>query len=891
MNEIKQAEPSRHWILRSKLEMPRKNARLIVRPKLLERLDRWLDLSLGIVIAPAGYAKSTTVAEWCRGQTELGTTIAWLSLDEGDREPAQFLSYVIAAFANVGLATRGLEAGAEEGFFAGGLSTALAALLDTVAALDHPVVLVLDDYHRVNSPKVDALLRELLNSAPSNLTVIASTRAPLPFDIGGLLASGQAEELTSEFLRFSRNELASVFQPTTDSEALSLLYDRTEGWPVAVQLARLVVTDAPTKGHFDKFHGHSGHIATYLAEQIVSGLPDELQEFLCFTSVVERFSAELADAIRGKRGSEALLSSLEPLNALVIRAEGNDSTYRYHHLFAEYLQKELRRRFGEDGVTQIHRRASQWFEDNGYMAEAVRHSREARDYDRCASLIERAGGWELILFGGIGYLRGLLQHIPDDVAAQYPRILLAKAYLGVKDGLLAESRALLDAAVNARHDGDQARLQRDILNVGTLIFVYEDTAVSTQDIVGLQQRLTEVPSDDPLTRSILACQLIVCELAVGQFANADHLAQATMRTMREARTVLGLNYCYLHAGLAALYQGRLKAAEAHFGVARRMAEENFAHDPGLRALSRLLTGALHHWLGHQSGYSVEQSRSDLEQVEHYDGWFDIFTAGVVVEAFNLDAPSDAVSRAHRIADRRGLKRLSQIADSIEVALIQAPDRSAKAMKLSQQLPHAIWRDEPFWWLPYLESRLALGSYYAGLDRSRAINVLNDAILCAQHFGANLHLVRVLIARALQLDLSGQRSKAVDDLTEALSIAAPEGIVGPFLGQKGIVPLLRAVTRHSQDAFIDILVIEFAGDLIGRITRQAADGDDPGIAGLSIREREVLDELANGRSNKEIARLLDMTEHTVKFHLKNIFVKLGAERRTEAVARAKLLKLI
>lgn len=891
MNETKQAEPPRHWILRSKLEMPRKNARLVVRPALLERLDRWLDLSLGVVIAPAGYAKSTTVAEWCRGQTELGTTIAWLSLDEGDREPAQFLSYVIAAFANVGLATRGLEAGAEEGFFAGGLSTALAALLDTVAALDRPVVLVLDDYHRVNSLKVDSLLKELLNSAPSNLTVIASTRAPLSFDISGLLASGQAEELTSEFLRFSRNELASVFEPTTDSEALAMLYDRTEGWPVAVQLARLVVTDAPTKGHFDKFHGHSGHIATYLAEQIVSGLPDELQEFLCFTSVVERFSPGLADAIRGKRGSEELLSSLEPLNALVIRAEGNDATYRYHHLFAEYLQKELRRRFGEAGVIEIHRRASQWFEDNGYMAEAVRHSREARDYDRCASLIERAGGWELILFGGIGYLRGLLQHIPDDVAAQYPRILLAKAYLGVKDGLLAESRALLDAAVNARHDRDQARLQRDILNVGALIFVYEDTAVSTQDIVGLQQRLTEAPSDDPLTRSILACQLIVCELAVGQFANADHLAQATMRTMREARTVLGLNYCYLHAGLAALYQGRLKAAEAHFGVARRMAEENFAHDPGLRALSRLLTGALHHWLGHQSGYSVEQSRSDLEQVEHYDGWFDIFTAGVVVEAFNLDAPSDAVSRAHRIADRRGLKRLSQIADSIEVALIQAPDRSAKAMKLSQQLPHAIWRDEPFWWLPYLESRIALGSYYAGIDRSRAINVLNDAILCAQHFGANLHLVRVLIARALLLDLSGQRSKAVDDLTEALSIAAPESIVGPFLGQKGIVPLLRAVTRHSQDAFIDILVIEFAGDLIGRITRQAADGDAPRIAGLSIREREVLDELANGRSNKEIARLLDMTEHTVKFHLKNIFAKLGAERRTEAVARAKLLKLI
>ncbi len=215
MNEPKQAEQSRHWILRSKLEMPRKNARLIFRAKLLERLDGWLDLGLGVVIAPAGYAKSTTVAEWCRKQIVDGTTVAWLSLDEGDREPAQFLSYVIATFANVGVATRGLEAGAEEGFFAGGLSTALSALLESVAALQRPVVLVLDDYHRVNAPKVDALLREMLAAAPGNLTVIASTRTPLPFDIGALLASGRAEELTAEFLRFSREELASVFQPTT----------------------------------------------------------------------------------------------------------------------------------------------------------------------------------------------------------------------------------------------------------------------------------------------------------------------------------------------------------------------------------------------------------------------------------------------------------------------------------------------------------------------------------------------------------------------------------------------------------------------------------------------------------------------------------------------------
>lgn len=885
------SDRSRHWILRSKLEMPRKNAQFVVREKLLSRLDRWLDLSLGVVVAPAGYAKSSTVAEWCRQQHDLGTNVAWLSLDESDREPAQFLSYVIAALAAAGVATHGLEAGAEEGFFAGGLTTAMAELFDAVRSLDCAVVLVLDDYHRVNSSKVDALLKEMLASAPLNLTIIASTRNHLPFDIGAMMAAGQAAELTSESLRFSRDELASVFNSVTNAETLSLLYERTEGWPVAVQLARLVVTDTPTREHFENFHGHSGHIATYLAEQIVNGLPEELQTFLCVTSVVERFNASLADAICGKSGSEALLEQLEPLNALVIRAEGNDSTYRYHHLFAEYLQKELRRRLGPDGVSDLHRRASQWCEDNGFMAEAVRHSREALDYDRCASLIEQAGGWELILFGGIGYLRDLLQHIPEDVAQQYPRILLAKAYLGVKDGLVAESRALLDAAVNARCDVDMNRLQRDILNVGSLIFVYEDTTVSIEQVDQLESRLAKVAQDDPLTRSILAAQLIVCQLAVGRFPKADQLAQSAMRSMREARTVLGLNYCYLHAGLAALYQGRLKAAEAHFGVARRMADENFAHDPGLRALSRLLTGALHHWTGEKTNYTDEQARADLEQVEHYDGWYDIFAAGVVVETFGLASPVEAISRAQRIADRRNLRRLAHVATSIQIGQTDDPDRGSQAAKLAQRLPKDIWKEQPFWWNPYLESRLALGTYYAGIDRSRAVIALNEAIECAEYFGAALYLVRLLVARALILDLSGQRGKAVEDLTEALSVAAPENMVGPFLGQRGIVPLIRAVIRHGQDAYIDILIIEFAGSIIDRASRLGTGEEVPNVAGLSIREREVLDELANGRSNKEIARLLDMTEHTVKFHLKNIFVKLGAERRTEAVAKAKQLKLI
>lgn len=892
MVEPERSEVPRLWILRSKLEMPRNNVPLVPRQRLIDKMDRWLDVDLGVVVGPAGYAKSTTIAEWCRHQQARGAVTAWLTLDEADREPAQFLSYLIASLSSAGVTSHGLDTGAEEGFFAGSLSTALAGLLHAVRGVPGPVILVLDDYHRINSPKVDELLRELLAAQAANLTLVIATRTPLPFDIGSLLAAGRADELGTDALRFTKDELASVFPASVGDSSIALLYERTEGWPVAVQLAKLLVADDPAQAHLENLHGHTGHIATYLAEQIVSGLPDELQNFLRFTSPLERFNPQLANAVIEGNSADRMIGLLERLNALVVRAEDKDASYRYHHLFAEFLQTDLRRRHGDAAVVGVHRRASAWFEEHGYMADAVKHAREAGDLDRCATLVELAGGWELILFGGIGYLRGLLQQIPDSVARQNPRILLAKAYLGVKDGLLAESRALLDIARQAMDTATPSEsLKRDILNVGALVSVYEDTPVVPADLKAFEDRIDELPASDPLTRSVLACQLIVCELSSGQFASADHRAQTTMRTMREARTVLGLNYCYLHAGLAAMYQGRLKAAEAHFGVARRMAEENFAFDPGLRALSRLLDGCLKRWMGEPIGHDHEQIKADLDQVELYDGWVDIYAAGLTVEALHLKDVEGAIARGTRIAERRGLARLARMVDAMRLAMTSDHDRNSIALKIRQQLPDGIWKDQPYWWLPYLESRLALASYYSGIDRSRAIESLNDSLDCARRMGALVHVVRILVARALLLDISGNRARAVEDLVEALTLAAAERIVGPFLGQRGLVPLLRTVGRQAQDSYIDILVVDFANSIIARLSKSGSEDEAGQLAGLSPREREVLEELANGRSNKEIARLLDMTEHTVKFHLKNIFAKLGAERRTEAVARAKELSLI
>ena len=282
-------EMARPWLLRSKLELPRNNVRLVRRPRLRARMQKWFDLDLATVIAPAGYAKSTTVAEWCREAREAGAVVAWFSLDEGDAEPTQFVSYLVASLSTAGLDLKGLEVGAEEGFFASGIPPALSAVLDAVAQAGRPVVVVLDDYYRLGSTAVDVMVRGLLQNIPTNMTFVVTSRGALPFDIANLLAAGRADELTSEALRFTADELAAVFEQPVSEEALALLLERTEGWPVAVQLAKLLVGDDPSSVRFDNFHGDSGHIATYLADQIVSNLEADLQSFLLQTASLETF--------------------------------------------------------------------------------------------------------------------------------------------------------------------------------------------------------------------------------------------------------------------------------------------------------------------------------------------------------------------------------------------------------------------------------------------------------------------------------------------------------------------------------------------------------------------------------------------------------------------------
>jgi len=322
-----------------------------------------------------------------------------------------------------------------------------------------------------------------------------------------------------------------------------------------------------------------------------------------------------------------------------------------------------------------------------------------------------------------------------------------------------------------------------------LLDVYEDQPMRPADFDQLRATIAKLPPSDPLTIAILTCQQILGALALGRIAEAEMRAQEAMRSMRRARTVLGLNYCYLHAGLAAFYQGRFQIAEAHFGVAHRMAVDNFASDPGLKSLSNFLMVVLYHWRGHLTEEQMAGFLADAEHVESYDGWFELYANGLEVECSQHESPAPAIGRARRIASERGLRRLGLLADAQSLRHGSGRGDHAIAHQLRLALPDGVWRRDPFLWRPYVESRLALARHLLDLDRVAAVQALDEAMECCRFTGAVIYLIDALAFRALVLDRSGDRASALADFPRICPAAAS--------GHKGVEGRVR---RHLGDQF-------------------------------------------------------------------------------------------
>ena len=408
-------------LLETKLHVPRWQRSLVARPRLSERLRRGAESALTLVSAPAGFGKTTLLAEWLAVAAADERSVAWLSLDQRDNDPALFWTYLVAAL-NAGAPAVG----------AGRLlllqrpqppnEAGLVALLNDLDAISNDVVLVLDDYHVIEARDVQDGMAFLLEHLPPQIHLVIASRTDPALPLARLRGRGELAEIRAADLRFTPGEAAAYLNGVglaLTAADVAALEGRTEGWIAALQLAALSMQGREDVTAFiDGFAGDDRYIVDFLAEEVLQRQPEHVQHFLLQTSILDRLSGPLCDAVTGQDGGKTKLAELERENLFLVPLDDRRRWYRYHQLFADVLHARLRDEQPDD-VPDLHQRASEWYEQNGEPSEAIRHALAAGDFERAADLVELAIPAMLRNRQEAAVL-GWLELLPDEVVRVRP---------------------------------------------------------------------------------------------------------------------------------------------------------------------------------------------------------------------------------------------------------------------------------------------------------------------------------------------------------------------------------------------------------------------------------------------------------------------------------------
>ena len=904
-------------LLATKLHVPRPQPGFVPRPRLVEALGEGLARGRVLVCAPAGFGKTALLADWARGG---GRPVAWLGLDGGDSDPARFWRYAVAALdrARPGLAGRvgPLPPPSFEGL--------VTALINELAADPGPdeVLLVLDDYHLVDSGPVHESVAFLLENLPPGLRVVVSSRADPPLPLARLRARGQLAELRAADLRFTSEEagalLGEAAGPGLPGTAVTALVARTEGWAAGLQLAALSLqghTDAA--GFVAAFSGSHRFVLDYLADEILDGQAGPVRAFLLETSVLERLSGELCDAVTGRAGSQAMLQDIERAGLFLVPLDEVRGWWRYHQLFADLLRTRLQAEH-PGRVQALHRAAAAWCDEHDLADDAVRHALAAGDAAWAARLVER--NVEALLGRSEGAtLRRWLSALPAESVRDRPRLCLAQAYGAAQSFRLEALEALLDDAERAYAvSGDEpyepslGRPQGDsvLANVPAGIAFLRASLARLRGNAALaadydRQALAQLGEDDWLLRSFVRWNLAVVDWLHGRLAPAERGLAEVLAERRAAGEAFG-GFLPMRArhdlGEVQRAQGNLDAAAATHRQALDTAGESS---------QAALMGPAHVGLA-----QVLYERNELAAaLDHATRGVTLcqqlaFTAalatGLAVVARIRHAQGDAAGA------REAMGEAGRIELSPQVITLFNPVPSQRARLLLAQgdvRAAAQWTtaaglspdDEPHY--PQEPAYLVLARVLlAHNDPVPALTLLQRLLDAAASQGRTGSIIEIQALRALALAAHGDHASALGALAEALTLACRHGYVRVLADEgapmRALLAQLSAARRGQQHAARRIdpgylaALLRACGQADAAPAPRRAAAAPPGLAEpLTDRELDVLRLIAAGKSNQRIAHDLVVALDTVKTHVTHILGKLGAANRTEAAARARQLGLI
>lgn len=935
-------------LIRTKLHQPFTRPGLVPRPRLQEQIAQGLQGPLTLITAPAGFGKTTLVASCVAG---CGLPVAWLSLDKNDNQAGRFLSYLIAALQEadptLGSEAAQLMASSEQALPEATL-TSLINDLDTAGAAR---ALVLDDYQFIASQSVHSAVAFLIEHCPRTFHLVIASRSDPPLPLARLRAHGQTVELRAADLSFTQPEAAQFLNDVMglrlDGGSVAVLEERTEGWVAGLQMAALSMRDRKdVAGFIAGLSGTNRYILDYLLEEVLANQPADVQRFLVSTSILERLSAPLCDAVLAndegtKRADDdpsshpeslSTLNYLERANLFLVPLDDERTWYRYHHLFADLLRARLDQLY--PGLApQLHARAADWLEQAGITVEAVNHALAAGAHDRAARLVER-NTTRLLAQGELNALMSWVEALPAELRLGRPWLCVHQAYALMLAGRPAEVEPLLthiEAALRAA--SDQRAASPDALSMsmpevqslkGALAAIRTFTAVvmgqDDEALAQAQQARTLLSDEDLFEQSLVAWALGNTLLTQGRLPEARLAFEEYARLGR----AMG-NHWTLLAGQTLLAQ--VLQTQGQLPRARALLEETLAEASQQGVRGRGYVARLENGLA-----SVLYEQNELEAANRLLAEAIVLTrqwpnpnhlvyaytlqARVLLALGDLQGARIAAGESDRILRSALLTRRLRRTAEAELVRVWLALRAA-GVSLAPGDPLAVqsgalisaWQSDlarpAGSGYPLTDECVeiaALTLAHVSLAVGQAEEVLNllepltHSAQTAGHIGTVIGSL-VLSAIAWQGKPAGRTGPALTGLEEALRLAEPGGYVRIFLDEGRPMQLLLAqwlalanagpMRRYAMHLLSQFEVERHTTTAAQEIRSPAGSLVEP----LSKRELEVLHLIAVGRTNEEIAQQLIVSRGTIKAHTANIYRKLDVANRTEAVARARELGLL
>ncbi len=868
-------------LVETKLYRPRSRQGLVPRPRLDERLLRKEGTGLTLVSAPAGFGKTTLVSTWPAERA------AWVSLEESDQDPITFWTYVLTALER---AAPGVAEGALVVLQLSPtpIETILAGVLNELSVLPDDVDLVLDDYHLADGLEISRGMTYLLDHLPPQLHLLISTRADPALPLSRLRARGELVEVRAADLRFTLDEVGAYLNDVTglglDAAAIATLEERTEGWIAALGLAALSLHGrSDAAGFIDGFAGDDRYVVDYLVDEVLDRQPENVRRFLLETSVVDRLTGSLCDAVTGQPGGKAMLESLERQNLFVVPLDDHREWYRYHHLFADVLRTHLLAERGE--VAELHRRAGQWYADAGDTVAAVRHAVAAGDVDRAADLVELAVP-ELQRERQEATIRSWLDNIPDDLVRRRPvlaigfvgALMASNDFHGIEERLQDVERQLAgpaDALVVVDR-GELERLPSAIETYRAALSLIGGDPAGTIEHAGLA--LQRAVDGDHLTTSAASALSGLASWAGGDLEAAHRGYSAAVLGLERIGHISDVLGCSITLADLEITRGRLRQAQTTLERALELAGHE---SPGLRGTSDMYVGLSQlAWERNDldaAGDYLRRSedlgaRAELPQNPYR---WRVAMARIRAAEGDLDGALELLDAAIRVYVGDFSPNVRPIAALRTRLLIARGDLSA-AQDWAQDLSAD---DELSYLREYEYVTLARFLLAQHRDAGRLLERLRAATEAGGRTGT---LIEILVLQSL-----AARDPAA--LERALTLAEPEGYVRVFIAEGSpMVALLATLHRRRPEWAYLRTLLEAARRPAGMSRPATREGLlDP----LSDRELDVLRLLASELDGPSIARELVVSLNTVRTHTKHIYTKLDVNNRRTAVRRAYQLNLL